>query len=309
MLAAELALFLKFRKYDLVWTHWHEFYGGWTWRMFRLLGLRFVHTVHNVLPHEKSQEGSAHSAAAYSLSNHLFTHSQFAANELARLFPKSTSKTSIQWHGLYTIVGNAGTTHRCELRKKLNITDGQVAVLCCGGIRPYKNVDATIQSLTRDDLDSLVVIIAGQESGFSDLVPGEPLGRLQRLAAKLGVEKKVRFLPGFLGTSEIEELFEASDILHLAYEYHSGSGLLLLGMTLGIHILATRTGGAEEYLENYPAATLIDDGSVAEVSRGLVRAAKQVRSQPRLCHFDEPRLQWSAIAGASLNELNAYIRA
>ena len=61
ILPVELAYHLKRNHYSVVWTQWPELegYGILFWTACNWLGLRVVHTVHNVLPHEESHRNRA----------------------------------------------------------------------------------------------------------------------------------------------------------------------------------------------------------------------------------------------------------
>ncbi|HEX6879416.1 MAG TPA: glycosyltransferase, partial [Terriglobales bacterium] len=171
-----------------------------------------------------------------------------------------------------------------------------------GGVRPYKNIDAVLKGLALVD-PKVVLIVAGSESGYPDLVPGDPLGRTKRIAAELGISNRVRFLPGFAEYDALAKMLEASDILSLVYGKHYGSGLLSLGMTFGIHILATKAGGVEEYLDLYPSHTWVENESPEAIARSLDAACTDLRKNGR-SRIGPPReFEWKSIAREALEHL------
>lgn len=299
VLAAEFAIHLKRERYDLVWTQWPDFYGPLFWRMCRILNMTVAHTVHNVQPHEETTAARKLYRQVYRFSDRLFVHSSFTREELLRFFPKAAGKVAIMRHGTYTIYKRRPEL-RSSTRRKLEIADDQIAVLFCGGIRPYKNLDGLLRALGEHRDRRFVLVVSGQESGYEDSDPNDPLGRTRRMVEELGLTATTRLLPGFLDFQELGDLCEACDIISLAYEKHYGSGLLLQAMTFGMHVLATKTGGTEEYLESYPWHTLVASANPSDLGVGLAQAAENINLSGAK-EFSSPELAWNVIAGRALS--------
>jgi glycosyltransferase involved in cell wall biosynthesis len=303
LMPLELAFHLKRRRYDLIWTQWPLMtnYGLRFWGACRALGMRMVHTVHNVLPHEDAERYRKQVGEVYRRSDTLIVHSDYSAQELLREFPACRGKALKMLFGLYTMYPKP-QENESRLRERLGFPPDSTIVLFYGSIRPYKNLDAVLQAL-RGRKDA-ILIVAGRESGYPDLVPGKPLGRTCRLAASLGVQDNIRLIPGMLDSQDTSNLFAASDVLILPYLQSYGSGSLLLGMTHGLHIVATRTGGMDEYLERYPARTLLDGVDTASVSEGLAAAMRSlVPGEKRVIPL--PHLDWGKIAGDVIKGLES----
>ncbi len=300
----ELALYLKSKNYDVVWTQWPhaDEYGIRFWAVCRHLGIRLVHTVHNVLPHEETQHDRAMCAAVYKNSGTLVVHSSYAVRRLAEVFPQFAKKTIMARHGLYTTYPRIREA-RQRVRAALHIAPDQVAFLVFGGIRPYKNTDSVLQAFRRLKSTKAVLIVAGREMGFPDLEPVKPLARTERIATELGITERVRFIPGLHEIEHTSEVFEAADVLILPYLESYGSGALLLGMTFEKYILATPTGGMEEYLEEYPRHTILKGTGVDELLAGIETVTKMfpesVSKQQGI-----PSLEWKTIAGQVITKLN-----
>jgi glycosyltransferase involved in cell wall biosynthesis len=283
-LTAELAAWLRRRDYDAVWTQWPEFGAHFPnfWQTCRRLGLRLIHTVHNVLPHERRAGDERQYRRVYRASDVLLVHSRAALASLLGAFPEVAEKALVSPHGTYTIYPRAPDS-RARARSELGVTGSTPLILFFGGVRPYKNVDAVLHALRgAPDLD-LVLLVAGVESGFSEADTADKLARTRRLAHELGVEARVRTLAGPFSFARTSELFEAADAVVLPYLESFGSGLLLLAMTFGKWIAATAVGGMEEYLSAYPRGLLLpalDPESVAETLRQLVGRIGQSTSAP-----------------------------
>jgi glycosyltransferase involved in cell wall biosynthesis len=299
-LELELAAHLKRKRYDLVWTQWPDIYGHNFWGLCRLLGLKTAHTVHNVLPHEESDADMAGLRRVYKQCDRLIVHSEYSRKELLSWFPEAACKTIVAPLGIYTIYPRVPEA-RERVRRDLKIGRDQLACLICGGIRPYKNIDSSVAALVDPRCAGAVLIVAGQEAGFPERSASDPLAHTRSIARSLGVESQLRLIPRFLGRLELSELFEAADVLLLPYVKGYGSGLLLLGMGFGKYIVTTDTGGAREYLKNYPHHVLLARGEVADIVDGIALAARALTGATPAADmpaFEE--LRWTTIARNTL---------
>lgn len=176
-LTCELAMHLRLSGVDVVWTHWPdlESYAPWFGTLCRKFGMRYVHTVHNTLPHEFDDRDLRLCKRIYEGAELLFTHSDFSRRELALHYPQTADRVRISRHGLYNLYPRF--PHRRDaVRAQLGLTAGDTAVLFAGGIRPYKNLDSAIEALRLPGCEQLVLVISGKEAGYPDLVQGAPWG-------------------------------------------------------------------------------------------------------------------------------------
>jgi glycosyltransferase involved in cell wall biosynthesis len=303
-MSLEFALFLKTKQYDLIWVQWpSDVYASRFYSWCHLLGMPVAHTVHNILPHEARPEDEARYRALYRKADVLVVHSHAADSELRHLFSHAAGKIVISRIGAYTMFRrDAAARHR--MRAKLNVTDGQALLLFFGGIRPYKNIDAVLTALCSPVLHDAVLVVAGRETGYLERASADPLAHTRARADELGVLDRLRFLPGRLDLTQTADLFEASDIMALPYVKSYGSAALLLGMTFGKHIVATRTGGMDEYLAGYQPHTLLSGFEAADVTEGIARAMASLPAATVEQASALPHLAWSTIAGQLLAQLN-----
>ncbi|HEY2906845.1 MAG TPA: glycosyltransferase family 4 protein [Vicinamibacterales bacterium] len=302
LLPLELALHLKRKRYAFVWVQWsgdvydNEFYA-WCKRF----GMPVVHTVHNILPHEERPEDIAAVSGLYDGADALVVHSYAARDELLLRFPTVTSKTIVSRIGLYTMFPQSGA--RQASRQQLGLEENEPLVLFFGGIRPYKNIDAVLAALATPALRNARLVVAGRETGYANQIPGDPLSRTRRIARELGISERTCLVPGRLDLADTSALFSAADILALPYAKSYGSASLLLGMSFGKHIVATKTGGMDEYLATYQRHTLLDGCDAQSVATGLTHAVNQLRMCRSEPEADMAEFQWPNIAKGLLGQL------
>lgn len=305
-LSVELADHLRRERYRLVWTQWPELgrYDATFRSVCRTFGLRTIHTVHNVLPHERAPGDEARHKVVYRRSEALIVHSHQTARTLATAFPGTGSKIVTSRHGLYTIYPRVPGT-RPRVRQHLQLDDDTTAILFFGGVRPYKNLDRTLEALGDRRCEGIVLIVAGWEWGYPDLVARDRLGRARRLASRLGAGARVRLLPGPFGVRQTAELFEASDAVILPYLQSYGSGLLCMGLTYGKHVLLTRAGGMEEYVSAYRAHTILHDAGADTIADGMSSARRQIGRG--IDAQRPPDLEWPVIAAEMLADIDRVL--
>lgn len=311
VLPAELAFFLKLRGYDAVWTQWPAMFGrdARFWRICRTLAIPTIHTVHNVLPHERDTDPSVvrRYRNVYRYATALVVHSEAAREDLVRFAPMSAGKTIVSRHGLYTMYPPAARSREVG-REDLEIPADRTVAISYGLVRPYKGVENVLQALRCPGCENVVLLICGREAGYPDPDPpgSDPLWRMRALARQLGVENRVRFVPGVLSLQSTSDLMAASDVVMLPYTKSYGSGVLLLALTFGKYLVVTPTGGTREYVTGYPFATVIGSPDPGEIARAL-RGVENALGEPRTCRADTVQLSWSTITRQILSGLQARI--
>jgi glycosyltransferase involved in cell wall biosynthesis len=300
----ELAWHLKRRGYDVVWTQWPFMgtYGVGFWKACRRLGIRLVHTVHDVTPHESRADYERITDIVYRHSDVLVVHSVEALEQLTSRFPHAATKAIVAPHGLYTSYPRVPAA-RDAVRREFDVGADETLVLCFGAVRPFKNYEAVIRAFAANRFPGAVLMVAGTEHGYAGLDPRDSLALTRRLVGELGADDAIRLVPGPFDPMRTAEILEAADVTMLPYLSGSGSGLLLLCMTFGKYIVASATGGMAEHLQDYPPHTLLRGTDPAGVARGIASALERLRSPspPKPIRVDY--LEWAEIARRVLDVL------
>jgi glycosyltransferase involved in cell wall biosynthesis len=305
---AAFAAHLASEGFDTVWTQWPDLspYGPALRPACAARGMRLVHTVHNVVPHEPSPGDLARHAEVYAGAGALVVHSAQAADDLARRFPGCAGRVVRSLHGTYSLYERAPHL-RAGVRRALGVPDEAVVTLAFGGVRPYKNVEALVAAVAATP--GALLVVAGWEWGYAAATLRDRLAHTRQVVDAAGVGDRVRLLPGPFGVPQTAALFEACDIVALPYAASSGSGVLCLAMTYGRHVLCTPVGGMAEYAGGYDAATVAAGSSVEAVAAALSEASAAVRRRGARPSRPPGRLAWPRIVDALLQALPARFAA
>jgi glycosyltransferase involved in cell wall biosynthesis len=169
-----------------------------------------------------------------------------------------------------------------------------VTALSVGNLVELKGHHLAIEAMAEIADTHLVVIGAGPEER-----------RLRALAARLGLEARVRFV-GVLPQRELSAYYGAADLLVLASSREGWPNVLLEAMACGTPVVATRVGGIPEVVSAPEAGLLVEARSAEALRAGIRRllAASPERAATR--RYAE-RFDWSATSAAQLEMFRSML--
>ena len=167
----------------------------------------------------------------------------------------------------------------CALRTRLGLRDRRV-VLYAGRLEPLKGVDlllAASRRLAREsDLDDVTVLVAGadsQDGTAQSEHPGGERGRLEALAAELGVAQRVRFL-GPVPHDELGDLLAMADLVVVPSMTETFGLVALEAQASGTPVVAARVGGLVDAVDDGVTGVLVagrDPAVWSSAIAGLLR--------------------------------------
>lgn len=256
----------------------------------RALGYRIVWTVHQVYPHESRSRLGDHVAArllARSASS-LIVHERATAQELRRRIGGVDGRVEIVPHGSYAGVYPEGKGRSAE-RAELGAGDATFVFLAFGLLRRYKDIGLLLDAFSAMELPEAALVVAGMP--LDDEVA-------ETVRAAAAADARIRPLLEFVPDERVTDLYAAADAAVVARGDGGTSGALVLGLSLGVPVVAADTEGYRELLGEPAAGWLFAPGEVDSLRAALEAAVASGRS-PELraaARLRAEALAWPPIA-------------
>ncbi len=243
---------------------WHPFFGPSLGRAAR--GARGgekrparIFLCHNVSPHEGTPLDRSLTSYALGAADAFLVH---ARSEAAKLEPLARGRpVRVHPHPSYGIFSERAPS-REEARASLGLT-GRV-ILFFGYVRPYKGLEDLLRALAiarPDAWDRLLVV--GESY--------EPPDRYRALLEDPRIRDKVRVVNRYVPNEEVASYFAAADVAALPYREATGSGIAQVAFGAGVPVIATRTGGLEEAVEENVSGLLVPPRDPEALARAIER--------------------------------------
>jgi glycosyltransferase involved in cell wall biosynthesis len=265
---------------------------AWLLDRARRLGIHSTLICHNVLPHEQSRVDRAVVRWALQRADRLVVHTT-AQQALAQHLIPGCCTSVVPLPSYAAFHSDAWTRERA--REQLGL-DGNV-LLFFGLVRPYKGLQDLIEALPAvlREIDATLLVVGE--------VWGDAMAYQSRVA-QLGLQANVQFVDRYVSNEEAAMYFAAADLAVLPYREATGSAVLQLAFGLGVPVVATRTGGMDEVVEDGVTGFLFEPGDVNGLRQAIVRFFHQGQSplfrQNILDH--QSRFSWQRLIEAIIAE-------
>jgi D-inositol-3-phosphate glycosyltransferase len=233
--------------FHILWNNKFEFFDR-TFLMFwyRILGKRIVLTLHNVNARQRDGKDTLLNRitlrAQYRLADHIFVHTEKMKQELTLDFKERGDRITVIPFGINNAVPNTSLT-RQEARRQLGIPGSEKTILFFGHIAPYKGLEYLVTAFQQ---------IASRDSDYRLIIAGRPKNCQQYWSMiRAAIDDDVRagrilLRAGFIPDEYTEVYMKAADILVLPYRHVYQSGVLFLGYSFGLPILAADVGSLRD---------------------------------------------------------------
>jgi len=209
---------------------------------YKLLGKRIVLTVHNVNAGRRDRNDTPLNRVTlriqYHVADHLFVHTEEMKGELIEKFGVQRLRITVIPFGINNAVPK---THLSpgEAKQRLGICEGERTILFFGNIAPYKGLEYLIAAFRqmRARCDGYRLIVAGRPKGCDSYWQAV----LQTMREDVET-KRVLLRSDFIPDEETEVYFKAADVLVLPYTRIFQSGVLFLGYSFGLPVIASDVG-------------------------------------------------------------------
>lgn len=209
---------------------------------YRILGKKIVLTAHNVNAAIRDSKDTLLNRLTlriqYRLADHIFVHTNQMKLELCEQFGVRANRVTVIPFGINNSVPDTRLTPS-EARRRLGIRDDEKAILFFGNIAPYKGLEYLTTAFRQ---------ILSQRDNYRLIIAGWPKNCESYWAAiqetlREGVQSgRVLLRAEYIPDEETELYFKAADVLVLPYRFIFQSGVLFLGYSFGLPIVAADVG-------------------------------------------------------------------
>ena len=239
---------------------------------FKLLGKKTVFTAHNVNAGRRDSTDSWINRftlrVQYSMIDHIFVHTNQMKSELTEGFKVGPGKVTVIPFGINDAVPQTALT-ASEAKWRLGLEQRQKTILFFGNIGPYKGLEDLVAAfkMLRKRSDSYRLLIAGKHRTGAEEYVRKICNSAARDVANGSIIQRIEHIPD----SETELYFKAADLLVLPYTFVSQSGVLFLGQSFGLPVVATDVGSLREHVIENETGFLCKPSDPADLARVIER--------------------------------------
>jgi glycosyltransferase involved in cell wall biosynthesis len=269
---------------------------------YRILGKRIVLTVHNVNADQRDSKDTWVNRLTlriqYRLADSLFVHTEKMKRELVEEFDVPEARVTVIPFGINNAVANTSLTPRLA-KAKLDLSEDERAILFFGRISPYKGLDYLISAfrmLLQSTQTKYRLIIAGRPDRCD-----EYWAAIQNEISDEVRQGQVIVRSGFIPDNEIEIYFKAADVLVLPYREIYQSGVLFLGYSFGLPVIAADVGSFGEEVIEGKTGHLFRPRDPADLAKALDRYfaselyARLEMRRPEIFSYIRERHSWETV--------------
>jgi glycosyltransferase involved in cell wall biosynthesis len=292
--------------FHILWNNKIEFFDR-TFLMFyyRCLGKRVVFTAHNVNARQRDGKDNWLNRLSlriqYRLSSHIFVHTERMKQQLREEFGVAAEKVSVIPFGINNTVPNSSLSAR-EAKERLGVGGGEKVLLVFGGITPYKGIEYAVEALAE---------LKAKGGDYRLLIAGKPKPKgadrpywesVRQTISRRGLGDQVIERIEYIPDEETEVYFKAADVLLLPYTHIFQSGVLFLGYSFGLPVLAADVGSLREEIVDgktghvFKAKDASDLAAAIEKYFGGDLYRELERRRPWIRDYANERYSWDKVA-------------
>jgi glycosyltransferase involved in cell wall biosynthesis len=251
----------------------------WFLKAARARGTKLVYTVHNILPHEDSEQLRSSYCELYGIIDQLICHDAITKRRMVSEFCVDPDRVSVIPHGpLFAEAARTRATCNYEqARAMTGLPPGARVVLWQGIIRPYKGIPLLLrawQAARQEGMDAVLAIVGTGEKSV--------LRELQQQVRLLGIASSVHLDLRFVSVAELGAYHEAADILVYPYSAITTSGALATGVGYEKAIIASALPAFQQMLEHEKNALMVPHDDVRGWANALLRLTSDDDLRTRL---------------------------
>ncbi len=291
--------------FHILWNNKFEFFDRTVLMLYyKLLRKKIVLTAHNVNAARRDSNDSFLNRVSlkiqYRMADHIFLHTRKMKEEMMSEFGVPGQKISVIPFGINNTLPNSGLT-TAQARERLGLKPSNKVILFFGNIAPYKGLEYLIEacSIIATGCDCHL-IIAGRPKNCDDYWKS-----VQKLISQSTVADRIIQRIEYIPDENVEIYFKASDVLVLPYSHIFQSGVLFLGYSFGLPVIAANVGSLGEDIVEGETGFVFRPGDTSDLAAtivkyfdsGLFQSLSSRRGEIR--NYANAKYSWKTVAAAT----------
>ncbi len=286
------------RTLHILWNNRFEFFDRTLLMLYyRLLGKKIALTAHNVNPGARERTDTPlHRFSLriqYRLAHHIFVHTEKMKKELVEEFGVGQTAVSVIPYGINNAVPNTELTAD-DAKRRLGIRRGERTILFFGNIAPYKGLEylvSAFEKIVAQEGEYRLIVAGRVKKGGDKYVAG-----IRQSLSRAGNRERAIVRIDFIPDDEMEVYFKAADVSVLPYTHIFQSGVLFLGYSFGLPVIAADVGSLREDIiegetgflfrpkDSDDLAQTIKKYFASDLYRSLARRRREIREYANELH-------------------------
>ena len=266
---------LKDDHYDILHSEWFTFSPidyYFISKFKRLYNIRYVSTVHDILPFNQKLYDYKYHKKLYSLADSIILQAPENMNRFASLFPESKAKTVMVPHGY--MLDYVALEHKEKAREYLKIPMKKPVFLFFGQIKKVKGVDILLKAvckLKKEGFDFYTVIAGSVWK--ADFTECQEIINDNNLFDVIKTD--IKYIPD----DEVKFYFSAADVCVLPYTDIYQSGVIQLAYGYRKPVIASSLPAFTQFVKENETGFVFETGDVDALCQKLKAA---ISMQPEL---------------------------
>jgi D-inositol-3-phosphate glycosyltransferase len=294
--------------FHILWNNKFEYFDRTLLMLYyRVLNKKIVLTVHNVNAQLRDGRDSRLNRwtlrTQYRSADHIFVHTEAMRQELLDEYGVYSGQVTVIPFGINNSVPNT-SLKSSEAKQKLGIGSDEKVILFYGNVTPYKGLEYLVSAFRR---------VQERRPGYRLIIAGRPKGCAEYWA---GIREKLReevqsgralIREEFIPDEETEIYFKAADVFVLPYRHIYQSGVLFLGYSFGLPVIAANVGSIRDEVLETKTGFMFQAEDSKDLADAIERyfdsdlyANLNVRRQ-EITDYALQRHSWDTVGRATMN--------
>jgi D-inositol-3-phosphate glycosyltransferase len=260
----------------------------------RARGQRVVISAHDVCPFDAQGWGMFFVEHIYRLANRLIAHSQASHDALLDM-GIAPERVAVIPLGNYLEYADRVQLSTAEARQQLGVPSDSPVLLFFGQIKEVKGLDVLLRAMPWlvKAHPTIRLVIAGK-------VWKDDWSLYASLIDDLHLESQVDLHLHYIPDDQVSTFFAAADIVVLPYRHLYQSAVLMLTLSHGRPVVATRVGNLTEVVQDGETGYLVPPGDPEALATAILRLLAEPQAAEAMGRRGqallEERYSWSRIA-------------